>query len=84
MRKEIICVPAIRHRILRFKGDEKLEYWGLKLSVRTYHCLMAGGIGSIKELLTYSKEDLLKLRYLGRITLGEIENVLWEIGLLLK
>ena len=69
---------------LRFVGDEKLEYWGLLLSKRIFKVLMANNIGSIKELLTYSQEELLKLRFVGRLTTAEIEDKLQELGLHLK
>jgi len=53
----------------------------LELSIRSENCLLRGGIHTIGELITRSREDLLKIRNLGKISLREIEEKLEKQGL---
>lgn len=53
----------------------------LELSIRSENCLLRGGILSIGDLVGRSKEDLLKIRNLGKISLREIEEKLEQAGL---
>ena len=48
----------------------------LDLSIRSENCLLRGGITTIGELLQKSRDDLLKIRNLGRKSLNEIEEKL--------
>lgn len=48
----------------------------LDLSIRSENCLLRGGITTIGELLQRSRDDLLKIRNLGRKSLTEIEEKL--------
>lgn len=48
----------------------------LELSVRSENCLLRGGVHLIGDLIGRSREDLLKIRNLGRISLREIEEKL--------
>ncbi len=56
----------------------------LELSIRSENCLLRGGIHSIGDLLHKSREDLLKIRNLGKISLKEIADKLESAGLKLK
>lgn len=56
----------------------------LELSIRSENCLLRGGIQTIGELLLKSREDLLKIRNLGKISLTEIEEKLAGSGLKLR
>lgn len=56
----------------------------LELSIRSANCLLRGGIQTIGELLGKSREDLLKIRNLGKISLTEIENKITSMGYILK
>lgn len=56
----------------------------LNLSLRCENCLDFADIKTLGELLTYTAEDLLKLRNFGRLSLEELRIVLREMGLRLK
>ena len=56
----------------------------LDLSVRSYNCLKRAGIRTIEELLERNKEDLMKLRNLGRKSLREIIKKMEEAGYQIK
>jgi len=53
----------------------------LELSVRSENCLLRGGVHLIGDLVSKSKEDLMKTRNLGRISLKEIEEKLEKLDL---
>nr|YP_009122061.1 DNA-directed RNA polymerase subunit alpha [Choreocolax polysiphoniae]AJH65819.1 DNA-directed RNA polymerase subunit alpha [Choreocolax polysiphoniae] len=48
----------------------------LYLSVRTYNCLKRAQIHSIPDLLNYSQQELLKLKYFGKKSIDEVVKVL--------
>ena len=52
----------------------------LELSIRSENCLLRGGIHTVGELLQKSREDLLKIRNLGKKSLTEIEARLQSLG----
>jgi len=56
----------------------------LELSIRSENCLMRGGIRTVAELVRHSREDLLKIRNLGKVSLVEIIDKLESAGLHLK
>ena len=56
----------------------------LELSIRSENCLLRGGIKTIGDLLRRSRDDLLKIRNLGKISLKEIEDRLDILGYELK
>ena len=56
----------------------------LELSIRSENCLLRGGIQTVGELLQRSRDDLLKIRNLGKISLKEIEARLHALGYELK
>ena len=56
----------------------------LELSIRSENCLLRGGIKTIGDLLSRSRDDLLKIRNLGKISLKEIEDRLDVLGYELK
>ena len=53
----------------------------LELSIRSENCLLRGGILSIGDLVSRGREDLLKIRNLGKISLREIEEKLEQADL---
>jgi DNA-directed RNA polymerase subunit alpha len=55
----------------------------LQLSVRSLNCLKRGGIRTIGELLTYSEDDIMKLKNFGQKSLDEIKEKLQERSLFL-
>ena len=71
------------------KGKEKPEQFDhpiheLELSIRSENCLLRGGIQTVGDLLQKSRDDLLKIRNLGKISLTEIEERLEVLGYVLK
>lgn len=52
---------------------------GLELSVRSMHCLEAANIQTVRELVQWKREELLKIKNLGRKSLNEILDVLAEL-----
>ncbi|MBQ0042379.1 MAG: DNA-directed RNA polymerase subunit alpha [Lachnospiraceae bacterium] len=56
----------------------------LELSVRSYNCLKRAGINTVQELIDKSPDDMMKVRNLGRKSLGEVLNKLDDLGLQLK
>ncbi|MCE5201964.1 MAG: DNA-directed RNA polymerase subunit alpha [Synergistaceae bacterium] len=53
----------------------------LELSVRSENCLLRGGVHMIGELVSRTRDDLLKIRNLGKISLREIEEKLSKFDL---
>ena len=53
----------------------------LELSVRSENCLLRGGVHMIGELVSRTRDDLLKIRNLGKISLKEIEEKLTKFDL---
>ena len=49
----------------------------LDLSVRSFNCLKRAGINTVKDLLSKSEEDMMKVRNLGRKSL---EEVIWKMA----
>ncbi len=64
---------------LEEKLDKSIEE--LELSVRSYNCLEAAGIKTIRDLVQKSESEMLKYRNFGRKSLTEIKNILKEMGL---
>ena len=56
----------------------------LDLSVRAYNCLKRAGINTISELVQRNREDMMKVRNLGRKSLEEVEQKLEALGLSLR
>lgn len=52
----------------------------LELSIRSENCLLRGGIHTIGDLMSKTREDLLKIRNLGKISLREIEEKMEKLG----
>lgn len=53
----------------------------LELSVRSENCLLRGGVHKIGELVSKTRDDLLRIRNLGKISLKEIEEKLAKFDL---
>jgi hypothetical protein len=53
----------------------------LDLSVRAFQNLQSAQIATLKDLVAYSAEDLLKFRNFGQKSLCEVEEVLGSLGL---
>lgn len=59
--------------------DKSIEE--LELSVRSYNCLEAAGIKTIRDLVQKTEGEMLKYRNFGRKSLSEIKQILKEMGL---
>ena len=64
---------------MREKLDRSIEE--LELSVRSFNCLEAAGIKTIRDLVQKGESEMLKYRNFGRKSLSEIKNILKEMGL---
>lgn len=53
----------------------------LELSVRALNCLEAENIRTVRELVSYTEEQLMGLRNFGRTTLKEIKKKIEDLGL---
>ena len=56
----------------------------LDLSVRSFNCLKRAGINTVEDLTTKTEEDMMKVRNLGKKSLGEVINKLHSFGLDLR
>ncbi|MDY6062807.1 MAG: DNA-directed RNA polymerase subunit alpha [Erysipelotrichaceae bacterium] len=56
----------------------------LDLSVRSYNCLKRAGIATVEELIQKSEDEMGKVRNLGKKSLKEIRDKIYEIGLSFK
>ncbi|MFM9412941.1 DNA-directed RNA polymerase subunit alpha [Peptococcus simiae] len=56
----------------------------LDLSVRSYNCLKRAGINTVLELTQKTKDDMMKVRNLGKKSLEEVTEKMGALGLSLK
>lgn len=68
--------PALEMQAKLDKSIEELE-----LSVRSYNCLEAAGIKTIRDLVQKTEQEMLRYRNFGRKSLSEIKNILKEMNL---
>ncbi len=73
VKKEVITEEALE------KLDEDISY--LELSKRVREALEESGIKKVSDLVSLKKEELLKIKNLGKKSLEEIENKLQKAGL---
>nr|AOV84697.1 RNA polymerase a-subunit [Actinostachys pennula] len=50
----------------------------LELTPRVYNCLRRANVNTIMDLLNYTQEDLQKINNLGRRSIDEVSEALWE------
>lgn len=60
-----------------------LDIGNLNLSLRPYTCLKRAKIQNVRDLLKYSREELLLFKNFGKRSLEEVENSLYQIGFFL-
>jgi DNA-directed RNA polymerase subunit alpha len=73
-------VPEItEQQLLTERLDKSIEE--LELSVRSYNCLEAAGIKTIRDLVQKTEAEMLKYRNFGRKSLTEIKNILKNMDL---
>ncbi len=56
----------------------------LDLSVRSFNCLKRAGIDTVKDLVSRTEDDMIKVRNLGKKSLDEVIQKLHSLGLELK
>ena len=68
------------------EAKKRIEYLNmpvsdLELSVRSYNCLQAAKIDTIRDLVQKTEQDMLKYRNFGKKSLNEIKQILVEMNL---
>ena len=56
----------------------------LDLSVRSYNCLKRAGIQTVQDLAAKSEDDMIKVRNLGKKSLKEVKDKIYDLGLSFK
>lgn len=56
----------------------------LELSVRSFNCLKRAGINTLEDLIEFGKDNIMKVRNLGRKSLDEVIEKLESLGYSLK
>ena len=56
----------------------------LDLSVRSYNCLKRAGIQTVEELTQKTEDEMMRVRNLGKKTLKEVKDKIYELGLSFK
>jgi len=84
---EIIHVKEVEEEVAEISPlseiEEKLDksIEELELSVRSYNCLEAAGIKTIRDLVQKTESEMLKYRNFGRKSLNEIKSILKNMNL---
>ena len=88
--KELEITYALPNNLLHSKKKINIEdkeqilnsdVTELHLTNRAMNCLKKAGIVTVKELLKYTKEDLLKFRTFGEKSINEVVETLLMYGL---
>jgi len=77
--EEEVTEEEIRMELVQEQLDKSIEE--LELSVRSYNCLEAAGIKTIRDLVQKTESEMLKYRNFGRKSLTEIKTILKNMGL---
>lgn len=56
----------------------------LDLSVRSYNCLKRAGIQTVEELTQRTEDEMMRVRNLGKKSLKEVKDKLYDLGLNFK
>ena len=56
----------------------------LDLSVRSYNCLKRAGIQTVEELTQKTEDEMMRVRNLGKKSLEEVKDKIYELGLSFK
>ena len=71
--------PDPQEQVVNEHLDKSVEE--LELSVRSYNCLKNANITTIRELVQKTEAEMLRTKNFGRKSLGEIKDLLTEMGL---
>ena len=66
------------------KNMQSMAIEDLDLSVRSYNCLKRAGIQTVEELTQRSEEEMMRVRNLGKKSLKEVKDKIYELGLSFK
>ncbi|GCD79629.1 DNA-directed RNA polymerase subunit alpha [Schleiferia thermophila] len=67
--------------IIRMRNLLKTKLTDLDLSVRALNCLKAAEVETLGDLVTYTKQDLMKFRNFGKKSLTELDELIESKGL---
>lgn len=67
--------------IIRMRNLLKTKLTDLDLSVRALNCLKAAEVETLGDLVSYTKQDLMKFRNFGKKSLTELEELIESKGL---
>lgn len=56
----------------------------LDLSVRSYNCLKRAGIQTVEELTQRTEDEMMRVRNLGKKSLKEVKDKIYDLGLSFK
>ena len=56
----------------------------LDLSVRSYNCLKRAGIQTVEELTMKTEDEMMRVRNLGKKSLKEVKEKIYDLGLTFK
>ena len=56
----------------------------LDLSVRSYNCLKRAGIQTVEELMQRTEDEMMRVRNLGKKSLKEVKDKIYDLGLSFK
>lgn len=70
--------PAIEDSI---EEDYLIPIEDLNFSVRTYNCLKRANMNTVADMMARSREDMMKVRNLGKKSMEEVDEKLASIGL---
>ncbi len=83
MRRSAVGVSKKEEEKKKNEMEEKLAMGveDLDLSARARNCLEAEGIKTVRDLVAYTPEELLKVRNFGKTSLNEVQKRLESLGL---
>lgn len=67
--------------VLKMRQQLKTRLVDLDLSVRALNCLKAADVDTLGDLVSYHRNDLLKVRNFGKKSLTELDDLLSSMGL---
>ena len=77
-------VPTLISQIRKRGREYEMNIDELELSVRSYNCLKRAGIQTVEELTQRSEEEMMRVRNLGKKSLKEVKDKIYELGLSFK
>lgn len=64
--------------------SSSMQIEDLDLSVRSYNCLKRAGIQTVEELTQKTEEDMMHVKNLGKKSLQEVKDKMYQLGLFFK